>query len=72
MYSRDRWEKLTQEVQTLLCGKGRTFSRVFSEGLECTQNFAYFKTKDQLHSLNISEVIDAAKCVYFSVRKLLL
>ena len=36
-----------------------------------TQNFEHFQKKDQLHSFNISEVIDSEKCGYLNARKLL-
>ena len=41
----------------------------FIEIFQSTQNFAHFETKDQLHTLNISQVIDPEKSVYFSARK---
>ena len=31
----------------------------------------HFETKDQLHSLNILQVIDSEKCGYLNARKLL-
>ena len=33
-----------------------------------TQNFAHFEKKDQLHSLNIWEVIESEKCGYLNAR----
>ena len=36
-----------------------------------TQNFSRFEEKDQLHSLNISEVIEPDKFGYFNFRELL-
>ena len=71
MYSCHRWEKLQQQIQTLLSHKWRTFSGIFVAFLECTQNFAHFFKKDQLHSLNNLEVINPEKCGYFNARKLL-
>ena len=71
MYSCYRWKKFPQQFQRLLSHKRRTFSEIFIAFSESTQNFAYFKTKDQLHSLNIWEVIDPNKYGYFKVRKLL-
>ena len=35
------------------------------------ENFAYVEKTDQLHRLNISEVIDPEKCGYFNALKLL-
>ena len=62
MYCRHRWEKLWQKVQTLLSQKRRKFPGIFIGVSESTQNFTDFEEKDQLHSLNISEVIDPDKC----------
>ena len=70
MYSCLRQEKLQQQVQTLLSQKRRIFSGTFIAFFECTQGFAPFEKKDQLHSLNILEVIDSDKCGNFNVRKL--
>ena len=55
----------------LLSQKLGKFSGIFIAFLESTQIFAQFEKKDQLHSLNISEVIDPYKCGYFNARKLL-
>ena len=71
MYYRNRWEKFLQQVQTLLSQKWRTFSAIAIAYLESTQNFVHFEQKYQLHTLNISEVIDHNKCGYFNARKLL-
>ena len=72
MYSCDRWGELPQQVQTLLSQKRKTFSEIFIAFLECTQNLAHFqKKKDQLHSLNISEVVNPDKCDYLKFRKFL-
>ena len=71
MYSCQRWDKLPQQVQTLLSQKQRTFSRIFISLLESRKNFAHFEIKDELHSLNISEIIDPQKYGCFNVHKLL-
>ena len=63
--ARNRWQ-----VQTVLSQKLRTFSAIFITFLESKQNFAHSENKDQLHSLNILEVIDSDKCGYFSARQL--
>ena len=62
MYSHHRWEKLLQQVQTLLSQKQKTFSAIFNAFLECSKFFCHFQKEDQLHSLNISEDIDPNKC----------
>ena len=71
MLSRHRWQKLPQQVQTLLSQKWRTFSAMLSTFFNSTQKFSHFGKKDQLHSLNILEVIDLDKCGYFNAGKLL-
>ena len=71
MYSRHRWEKLQQQVEKLLSQKRRIFSEIFFAFSESTQNFPHLEKKDQLHSLNVLEVIDNGKCGYFRARKLL-
>ena len=70
-YSRHRCLKLRQKVQTLLSQKWGTFSGIFIAFSKSIKNFGHSKTKDKLHSLNISEFIDSDKCVYFNARKLL-
>ena len=45
MYSRHTWEKLQQQVQTVLCQKQSTFSSFFIAFFSSTQNFAHFETK---------------------------
>ena len=50
--------------------KKENISSTFMAFLESTQNFTHFQRKDQLYSLNISEVIDSEKCGYFNARKL--
>ena len=50
--------------------KKENISSTFMVFLESTQNFTHFQRKDQLYSLNISEVIDSEKCGYFNARKL--
>ena len=69
-YSRHRWDKLQQQVQTLLSQQWRTFSRIFITFSESKQNFPYFEKKNPLHGLNISEVIDTDIFAYFNARKL--
>ena len=55
----------------LLSQKPKIFSENFIAFLESIQNSVSFENKDQLHKLNISEVIDPEKCGYFNARKLL-
>ena len=71
MYSRNRWEKFWQPVETLLSQKQKTFSERFVAFLQLTENSVHFEKKGQLHGLNISEFIDHERCSYFNTRKLL-
>ena len=52
-----------------LSQKQPTFSGLFNAFLQSTKNFANFEKKDQLQSLNISEVIESEKCGYLNARK---
>ena len=45
IYSRYRWEKLQQKVQTLLSQKRSSFSSIFIAFSESTQNFDLFEQK---------------------------
>ena len=57
---------MLRQVQTLLSQKAKTLSRPFIAVLQSIQNFTRFEKKDQRHSLDISEVTDPDKCVYFN------
>ena len=72
MYSHHRCEKFRQQVQMLLYKSQRTVSWNLIAFLEFTQNFAHFEKKDQLHSLNLGEVIEPEKGGQCNARKLLL
>ena len=71
MYSRHNWENFSQHVQRPLSQKRQTFTWIFIQYLESTQNVLYFQKKDQGHSLNIWEVIESEKCGDFNAQKLL-
>ena len=45
MYSRQRWEKFWQQVQTVLSQKGKTFSENFIAFWQSTRTFWHFKKK---------------------------
>ena len=47
------------------------FPAIFIAFLESKQDFAYFEKNDQLHSLNVLEVIDPNNCGYFIAHKVL-
>ena len=46
----------------LLSQKQKTFCQNFITSLQYTKNSVDFEKKDELHTLNISEVIDPEKC----------
>ena len=71
MYSRNRWEKFQQQVETLVCQKRKRFSENVIAFFELTQNSEHFGQKNELRSLNISEFIDPEKCSYFNALKVL-
>ena len=56
-YSRRNMETLTQQVQTLLSLKQKTFSRFFIAFLKSTWNGEQFQKKRESSSLSISEII---------------
>ena len=56
-YSRRNMETLTQQVQTLLSLKQKTFSRFFIAFLKSTWNGEQFQKKRKSSSLSISEII---------------
>ena len=60
-----------QHFQTPISPKREAFYEIFVPFLQSRQNFAHFKGKDELHRLNISEVIKYEKCRYLNDRKLL-
>ena len=41
-----------------ISAKSKTFSGFFIASMKSTLNFEYFGTKDQSHSLSITEIID--------------
>ena len=45
IYSLHRWEKLPEQVPTLLSEKQRTFSIIFIAFSESPENFAHFEIK---------------------------
>ena len=63
---------LTQQVQTPLSLKQKTFSAFFIAFLKSTWNGEYFQKKGESFSLNISEIIDSKKGGYLSAWKALL
>ena len=60
-----------QYLQRPLTEKWETFSGIFIQLLDSTQNFADFQKKGEVHRLIICEVIESQNCVDVNARKLL-
>ena len=71
-YSGRNMKTLTQQVQTSLSLKEKTFSRFFIAFLKSTWNGEHFQRKGESSSLRISEVIDSKRGGYLSAWKALL
>ena len=69
MYSFHNWQKFTQGLQRYISQKGKTISGIFNTFLKSTWKFVYLGKKDQLDSLNISDVFDAKKYSSLNVKK---
>ena len=65
-YSRHNMETLTQQVQTPLSLKQKTFSRFVIAFLKSTWNGEHFQKKGESSSLSISEIIDSKRGGYLS------
>ena len=65
-YSRPNMETLTQQVQTPLSLKQKTFSRFFIAFLKSRVNGEHFHKKGESSSLSISEIIDSKRGGYLS------
>ena len=63
---------LTQQVQTPLSLKQKTFSRFFIVFLKSTWNGEYFQKKGESSSLSISEIIDSKRSGYLTAWKAIL
>ena len=71
-YSRRDMQTLTQQVQTPLSLKQKTFSRFFIAFLKSPWNGEHFQNKGESSSLSISDIIDSKRGVYLSAWKALL
>ena len=71
-YFRRNMQTLTQEVQTPLSLKQKTFSGFLIAFLKSTWNGKYFQKKGESSSLIISEIIDSKRGGYLSAWKALL
>ena len=65
-YSRRNMQTLTQQVQTTLSLKQKTFSGFFIAFLKSTWNGEHFPKKVESSSLSISEIIDSKGGGYLS------
>ena len=72
MYSGRNLLTLTQQVQTPLSLKQKTFSGFFIAFLKSTWNGEHFQKKGESSSLSISEIIDSKRGGYLSAWKALL
>ena len=71
-YSRRNMQTVTQQVQTPLSLKQKTFSGFFIAFLKSTWNGEHFQKKEESSSLSISEIIDSKGDGYLSAWKALL
>ena len=71
-YSRRNMQTLTQQVQTPLSLKLKSFSGFFIAFPESTWNGEHFQRKGEFSSLSISEIIDSKRGGYLSAWKALL
>ena len=71
-YYRRNMQTLTQQVQTPLSLKQKTFSGFFIAFLKSKQNGKHFQKKGESSSLSISEIIDSKGGGYLSAWKALL
>ena len=71
-YSTRNMQTLTQQVQTPLSLKQKTFSGFFIAFLKSTWNGKHFQKKGESSSLSISEIIDSKRGDYLSAWKELL
>ena len=71
-YSRRYMQTFTQQVQTPLSSKKKTFSGFFIAFLKSTWNGEHFQKKGKSSILSISEIIDSKRGDYLSALKSLL
>ena len=66
-YSGTNLKNLTQQLQTPLSPKQKTFSEIFIAFLKCAWKLEHFQKKDEYPCLIISEIIDAETRGYLNV-----
>ena len=60
-------KNLSQQFQTPLSPKQKTFSEIFIAFLKCAWNLEHFQKKGEYPSLIISEIIEAERRGYLNV-----
>ena len=71
-YSSHNMQTFTQQVQTPLSFKKKTFSGFFIAFVKSTWNGEHFQKKGESSSLSISKIIDSKRDAYLSAWKALL
>ena len=66
-YSSTNMKNFSQQFQTPLSPKQKTFSEFFIAFLKCAWNLEHFQKKDEYPCLIISEIIDAERRGYLNV-----
>ena len=66
-YSDSNMQNFSQQFQTPLSQKQKTFSGFFIAFLKCAWNLEHFQKKDEYSSLIVSENIDAERRSYLNV-----
>ena len=66
-YSSTNMRNLSQQFQTPLSPKQKTFSEFFTAFLKCAWKLEHFQKKDECPSLIISEIIEAETRSYLNV-----
>ena len=65
-------QNFTQQLQTPISQKEKTFSRLYGAFLECELKLKHFEKEDEHPSLIISEIIDCGRIGYLNVEKVVL
>ena len=66
-YSRRKMLNFTQQLETPLSQKQKTFSGLFLAFLKCALNLEHFQKKDEYRSLVISKVNDSERGDFLNV-----
>ena len=66
-YSRRNMLNFTQQLESPLSQKKKTFSRLFVSFLKCALNLEHFQKKDEYPSVVISKINDSERGGYLNV-----